>query len=157
MSLCEKSLMSRPDNPLFMREAEIVRRLRLLRYDDANRAPVRGGRKVPLIRVAKMAGLHRVTLYRAIFEGRISDKTRKALSRSLIMLQAQMKTGAVSHPPDPPQDKIVRSQDWNELSRCRSCGGWRFSPVIMNGTKWHFCDGCLPPEHYPALGARPIG
>ena len=155
ISLCERSLMSRPDNPLFMGEAEIVRELRLLRNDDANRAPVRGGRKVPLIRVAKMAGLHRVTLYRAIMQGRISDKSQEALSRALIMLQKD--TGAVSRPPGPPQDKIVRSQDWNELSRCRTCGGWQFSPVLMNSTKWYFCDGCLPPEHYPALGARPIG
>jgi hypothetical protein len=66
---------------------EIVRRLRLLRYDPDNRASVRGGRKIPLKRVAEMAGLHRATLYRGIFEGRISDKTRKALSPVLIMLQ----------------------------------------------------------------------
>ena len=143
MSLYKKSLVSR-----FMREAEIVRQLRLLRYDDANRAPVRGGRKVPLIRVAKMAGLHRATLYRAIMQGVISERSRAALSRALIMLQAQMKTGVA-----PPQDKIVRSQDWNELSRCSTCGGWQFSPVLMSGAKWHFCDGCLPPSQYPALGA----
>jgi hypothetical protein len=82
MSLYKKSLVSR-----FMREAEIVRQLRLLRYDPDNRASVRGGRKIPLKRVAEMAGLHRVTLYRAIFEGQISDKTREALSPVLIMLQ----------------------------------------------------------------------
>jgi hypothetical protein len=149
MSLWEKSLVSR-----FMSEAEIVRQLRLLRYGPDNRASVRGGRKIPLKRLAEMAGLHRATLYRAIFEGRISDKTRKALSRPLLMLQAKMSTGAVSRPPGPPQDKMVRSQDWNELSRCSTCGGWQFSPVLMNSTKWYFCDGCLPPSQYPALGAR---
>jgi hypothetical protein len=146
MSLYKKSLVSR-----FMRAAEIVRQLRLLVNDPDNRASVRGGRKIPLKRVAEMAGLHRATLYRAIFDGRISDKTRKALSPVLIMLQTD--TGAVSRPPGPPQDKIVRSQDWNELSRCRTCGGWQFSPVVMNSTKWYFCDGCLPPSQYPALGA----
>ena len=82
MNPYKKSLVSR-----FMREAEIVRQLRLLRYDDANRAPVRGGRKVPLIRVAKMADLHRATLYRAIMEGRISERSQARLSRALIMLQ----------------------------------------------------------------------
>jgi hypothetical protein len=84
MSLWEKSLVSRP----LMREAEIVRQLRLLVHDPDNRASVRGGRKVPLIRVAKMAGLHRVTLYRAIMEGRISERSRARLSRALIMLQS---------------------------------------------------------------------
>jgi hypothetical protein len=83
MSLYEKSLVSRP----VMRGAEIVRQLRLLRDDDANRAPVRGGRKVPLILVAKMAGLHRVTLYRATMQGRVSERSRAPLSRALIMLQ----------------------------------------------------------------------
>jgi len=146
MSLYEKSLVSR-----FMREAEVVRRLRLLRYGPDNRASVRGGRKIPLKRVAELADLHRVTLYRAIFEGRISDETREALSPVLIMLQTD--TGAVSRPPGPPQNKMVRSQDWNELSRCSTCGGWQFSPVLMSGAKWHFCDGCLPPSQYPALGA----
>src|SRR5262249_12409895 len=79
---------SRPYNPPFMREAEIVRQLRLLRKDDANRAPGPGGRKGPLIRVAKIAGLHRVTLHRAIMQGVISERSRAALSRALIMLQS---------------------------------------------------------------------
>ena len=130
-----------------MGEAEIVRELRLLRNDDANRAPVRGGRKVPLIRVAKMAGLHRATLYRAIFEGRISDKTRKALSPVLIMLQR-------APVPHPPQAKLVPAADYGEWCPCLTCGGIGFSPVMMNEVKWFFCNGCLPPEQYPALGAR---
>jgi hypothetical protein len=149
MSLCEKSLVSRP----VMREAEIVRQLQLLRNDDANRAPVRGGRKVPLIRVAKMAGLHRATLYRAIMQGRISDKSRVALSPALIM---HMDGGLLSRQPGPPprpQDKLVRAVDWNEWSFCRTCGGTSFSPVILHNAAWYFCDGCLPPSQYPALGA----
>jgi hypothetical protein len=62
-------------------------------------------------------------------------------------------------PPDPlpaPQDKLVRASDWNEWARCRTCAGRWFSPVLMNGSKWYFCDGCLPPAQYPALGARPV-
>jgi hypothetical protein len=67
-------------------DQEIIRRLRSLRYSPDNRAPVRGGRKIPLNYVAEMACLHRVTLYRAILDGQISEKTRKALSPVLIML-----------------------------------------------------------------------
>jgi hypothetical protein len=72
---------------LKLSEQEIIRRLQMLRYGSDNRANVRGGRKIPLRYVAEMAGVHRVTLYRAILQGRISGKTREALSPALIMLQ----------------------------------------------------------------------
>jgi hypothetical protein len=68
-------------------EQDIIRRLRLLRHDPQNRADSRGGRKIPLRWVAEMAGLDRATLYRAIWSGRISEKSRAALSPVLIMLQ----------------------------------------------------------------------
>ena len=68
-------------------EQEIIRRLRLLCNDPENRANVRGGRIIPLLRVAEFAGLHRVTLYRAIWYGRLSERSRAALSPVLIMLQ----------------------------------------------------------------------
>ena len=70
-----------------MSTEEIIRRLRLLRYSPHNRANVRGGRKIPLRYVAEMAGVHRVTLYRAILRGRISDYSRSVLSPVLIMSQ----------------------------------------------------------------------
>jgi hypothetical protein len=130
-----------------LREGEIVRRLRLLRHGPENRASVRGGRKIPLKCVAELAGLHRVTLYRAIFEGRISDKTREALSPVLNMLQR-------APVPHPPQAKLVRAADYCEWCPCLTCGGIGFSPVMMSEAKWFFCNGCLPPEQYPALGAR---
>jgi hypothetical protein len=66
-------------------DQEIVRRLRVLRYSPDNRAAVRGGRKIPLKRVAEMAGVHRVTLYRAILKGQLSGKSRVALSPVLMM------------------------------------------------------------------------
>jgi hypothetical protein len=58
----------------------------MLRYSPDNRASVRGGRKIPLKYVAWLANLHRATLYRAIMNGQISEKTREALSPVLIML-----------------------------------------------------------------------
>jgi hypothetical protein len=136
-------------------EQEIIRRLRSLRYSSENRANVRGGRKTPLKLLAELAGLHRVTLYRAFWYGRLSERSRAALSPVLIMHTGE---GLLPRPPDPPppQDKLVRAADRNEGSRCRTCGGRRFSPVIMNEAKWFFCDGCLPPAQYPALGARPV-
>lgn len=137
-----------------LRDEEITRWLRLLCYSPDNRANVRGGRKVPLTRVAEMAGLHRCTLYRTILSGRISERSRAALSPVLIM---QTGDGLSPAPADPtPQEKLVRVEDWNERSRCRTCGGRRFSPVIMNEAKWFFCDGCLPSTQYSALGARPL-
>jgi hypothetical protein len=70
-----------------MSEANLIRQLRTLRHSPDNRASVRGGRKIPLRHVAEMAGLHRATLYRAIMENRISNKSREALSPVLTMLQ----------------------------------------------------------------------
>jgi hypothetical protein len=68
---------------------EIIRRLRMLRYSPDNRAPVRGGRKIPLNYVAGVANLHRATLYRAIMSGQLSEKSRAALSVALAMLSAR--------------------------------------------------------------------
>jgi hypothetical protein len=74
----------RNESPL-MNQRDIVRELRLLRYDPANG---RGrGRRIPINYIAKVAGLHRVTLYRAIMSGFLSEKSRSALSRALIMSQ----------------------------------------------------------------------
>jgi hypothetical protein len=65
-------------------ESEIIRELRRLRHDPANG---RGkGRKVPIRRIAEQAGVHRATLYRAIVEGRISDKSCEALSPVLLFM-----------------------------------------------------------------------
>ena len=77
----------RTNTPQLLSEGEIIRRLRRLRHSPDNRASVRGGRKIPLRHVAEMAGLHRATLYRAIMENRISNKSREALSPVLIMSQ----------------------------------------------------------------------
>ena len=66
---------------------EIIRWLRLLCYSPDNRALVRGGRKIAIKYVAWLANLHRATLYRAITSGRISEKTREALSPVLILLK----------------------------------------------------------------------
>jgi len=68
-------------------DQEIVRRLRMLRYSPDNRAPVRGGWKISIKYVAWLANLHWATLYRAITSGRISEKTREALSPVLILLK----------------------------------------------------------------------
>ena len=137
---------------------EIIRWLRLLCYSPDNRALVRGGRKIAIKYVAWLANLHRATLYRAITSGKLSEKSRMALSPVLTRLQASETGRRCSlDPSPPPQDKLVRGVDWNEWSRCRSCGGHGFSPVIMNSSKWYFCDSCLPPTQYPALGARACG
>src|SRR6516164_4707883 len=128
---------------------EIIRWLRLLCYSPDNRALVRGGRKIAIKYVAWLANLHRATLYRAITSGKLSEKSRMALSPVLTRLQASETGRRCSlDPSPPPQDKLVRGVDWNEWSRCRSCGGHGFSPVIMNSSKWYFCDSCLPPTQY---------
>ena len=80
-----------PTNTSQLSEEEIIRQLRMLRYSPDNRAAVRGGRKIPLRHIAEMAGLHRASLYRAMMENRISDKSRAALSRVLhFMSQSSM-------------------------------------------------------------------
>jgi hypothetical protein len=68
--------------PSQMNASEIVRELRRLCYDRANG---RGkGRKVPIKCIAERAGIHRATLYRIIRDGRVSDKSRVALSLVLV-------------------------------------------------------------------------
>jgi hypothetical protein len=76
----------RANAPPLLSEEKIIRQLRALRHSPDNRASVRGGRKIPLRHVAEMAGLHRATLYRAIMESRISDKSREALSPVLLFM-----------------------------------------------------------------------
>jgi hypothetical protein len=71
-------------SPRLMSAPDIVRELRRLRYDPANG---RGrGRKEPLKRIAEQAGVHRATLYRIICDGRISDKSREALSLGRVLI-----------------------------------------------------------------------
>jgi hypothetical protein len=143
--------------PRLLSKAEIVRALR--RYS--------GDRRVPLAVVASLAGLSRQTLYELMrgTSGVMTEATQARLSTAI----SEIEDGAVRirrrgqrwevdcapNPLPPPQDKLVRAADLNEWARCRSCGGRWFSPVIMNGTRWFFCDQCLPPAQYPALGARP--
>jgi hypothetical protein len=134
---------------------------------------LRGEHRVPLAVVASLAQLSRQTLYEVLHEvlrgtsGVMSEATQARLSAVIseiedgtIKIRRRGQRWEVDCGPDPsppPQDKLVRAADWNEWSRCRTCGGGWFSPVIMNGAKWFFCDGCLPPVQYPALGARPVG
>jgi hypothetical protein len=79
-----KPFMAFIDKPRLLSVEEITRQLRTLRYSLDNRARVRGGRKVPLKRIAEQAGMHRATLYRIIWGGRISDNSRVALSLVLM-------------------------------------------------------------------------
>jgi hypothetical protein len=80
--LCDEHNNYAPFSSRLMSASEIVRELRRLRYDPANG---RGkARKVPLKRIAEQAGVHRMTVYRIIWGGRISDKSRVALSLVLV-------------------------------------------------------------------------
>ena len=76
-------------SPPLMSAAEIVRELRRLRHDPANG---RGkGRVVPIKWVAEQAGVDRTCLYRIILGGRVSRRSREALSPVLIfMLQERV-------------------------------------------------------------------
>jgi hypothetical protein len=66
----------------------MVRQLRLLRYGPDNRASVRGWTKGPAYsRRENGAGL---SVYRAIWQGRISDRSQSALSRALIICKRRL-------------------------------------------------------------------
>lgn len=60
-----------------MTEAELVRRLRAIRYD-----PRKSRRPLPLKRIAERAGLSRELVYRAIL-GHMTEATRLALSAAM--------------------------------------------------------------------------
>ena len=68
-------------------DQEIERRLRMLRYSPDNRTPGAWRLEISIKYVAWLANLHWATLYRAITSGRISEKTREALSPVLILLK----------------------------------------------------------------------
>ena len=74
------------NKPQLLSAEEIICLLRTLRYSPDNRGSVRGGRKIPLRRIAEMAGVHRARLYRIIQDGRVSDKSREALSPVLLFM-----------------------------------------------------------------------
>ena len=75
----------RPAEPALMSAADIVRTLTWLRYAPANG---RGkGRKTAIKAVAEAAGVDRGTVYRIIQSGRVSEKSREALSPVLLMLK----------------------------------------------------------------------
>jgi hypothetical protein len=140
-------------------EREIVRTLLSYRYDRRRRVPIKA--------VAEACQLHRSVLYDAMLTGRVSERARAVLSTAIGWIAdgrlrfrrvAQVWDPDYRTPPDPlppPQQRLVRAADFVEWSRCQSCGGLWYSPVIMNGASWFFCDGCLPEAQWPALGARP--
>jgi hypothetical protein len=80
--LCDEPNNCAPFSSRLMSASEIVRELRRLRYDRANGCG--RGRKVPIKRIAEQSGVHRMTVYRIIRDGRVSDKSRIALSLVLV-------------------------------------------------------------------------
>jgi hypothetical protein len=148
-----------PDGSRLLSEREIVRALWMYRYDRRRRVPIKA--------LAEACQLHRSVLYDAMLTGRVSERARAILStvigwiadgRLRFQRVGQVWDPDYRFPPDPlppPQPRLVRAADFVEWSRCQSCGSLWFSPVVMNGAPWFFCDGCLPEAQWPAVGARP--
>lgn len=120
--------------------------------------------------IARMAGVSRSLIYRVI-RG-ITPLTPAVKERLESVLEAidggtvkiervgQVWGGDYRDPPavmPPPQDKMVRAEDWNEWARCRSCAGRAWTRVTLHGTKahWYLCDGCLWWET-AGMGARRV-
>lgn len=126
-------------------------------------------RRVPIAAVATLCEVTRETIYQAA-RGQMSEITRVRLSAVLRWIEddtlrfrrvgretwlAEWRTPP--NPLPPPQDRMTRAVDWNEWSRCRSCGGARWTRVTLHGTSavWYLCDTCTWWET-AGLGARPV-
>jgi hypothetical protein len=154
---------------------EVVRRLRgcMLKYCEDR------SRRSPFTAIAGMADVTPKLLYLIVLgRRRLTESVRKRLSAVLLDIESgalrffrrgwqwfseyrEPRDGRPSPlyptpaPPPPPQDRMVGAVDYVDGARCRSCQGWRFSPVVIPGRSMVFvCDNCLPESQWPAIGAQ---
>lgn len=59
-------------------------------------------------------------------------------------------------PPDQPPiiPRLAPACSWNLFTRCRSCGGNKWLPVIVDNKDYVACYACLPPPLWKSLAAR---
>jgi len=147
-----------PGGGRLLSEREIVRALWMYRYDRRRRVPIKA--------LAEACQLHRSVLYDAMHAVRVSERASAILSTVIGQIADDRlrfrRVGQVwepdyRFPPDPlppPQPRLVRATDFVEWSRCQSCGGLWFSPVIMNGAPWFFLRR-MPARSAVAGAGRP--
>lgn len=140
-------------------DAEIARRLSSLQRS-------RGHGRVPVASVARHLGLSRPTIYKYL-RGRIpARKPARRYWLSVFLLDLERKALAFERkgqswrkvrrtPPDPlppPQDKIVRADEWNEWAHCRTCDCNNWLPAYHFSKALMVCASCIPLGQFPYLG-----
>ena len=145
--------------PSVLSAAEVVYWLRRCRLGNRPR--------IPISQLAAAAGLHRITLFRAMKTGCVSDATCAALTPLLREVGAgtlgsrrrkhQWEAVELRRAPDPrlpPQPRIVQDAEYLP-ARCRSCGLAAYSAFEGLGGKLYWaCDGCVGEPDRMMLGYR---
>lgn len=120
---------------------------------------------MPVTCLAAQARLSRPTLYKIARGGRVPDRKRVSMvlalhgleARTLAFVRRRQRWEAVRRlPPDrmpPPQDKMMRADEWNEWARCRTCGGSDWLGAFQQGGRaLMVCAACVPRSQFSALG-----
>lgn len=148
----------------FLSGGELAHRLEAYRSDSRYRGP----RRVPLARLALVAGVSRPSLYAAM-RGELSETTHRRLRRAIGYIDEGRLTfrreGRQWHedwhqPPHalpPPQDKRIREAEWNRWASCRTCGGRKWNAVRdLSGRSWMACENCVPGHQFRYLGLTAV-
>jgi hypothetical protein len=153
-------------------ESEIIRSLRRLRYDSSNIGR-HGMRTMPLQLVANLARVDYMDLNNYLVGrkplgpiklARIAHVVRQVEDDRVRMYRTGRKGERgwfqeieYRDPPErrpPPQDRLVRADDWREWARCRTCQGDRWRSIAMGNSFWYACRTCVADNQLPAIGAR---
>jgi hypothetical protein len=147
--------------PRLLPANEIVRELRRFRYE----SEFSGARRVPISCLASLCGIDRQTIYTAMMGQEVSHAVKAKLSWAIVLIREgrlrftrrrqrwEFEFRIPPNPLPPPQPPLVRGDDFNEWSRCWACGSLKWSPVSMNGSRWHVCLSCVPKSQWRAIGA----
>ncbi len=133
-------------------------------------------RRVDITAMCAMAGVSWVKLYEQLRRGWLNERMQAVLSpilrdieagRIKFRLASRGRCKRDTNPdgeieyrqpparPPPPQPRVIRADDYNEWSRCQSCGSPHFSSFKGLAGKLHYaCDGCVTEADRKMLGAR---
>ncbi len=137
-------------------DAEIITRLKTYYYGSYHKGP----RQVPIAGIARLCGLNEQTLFDAMKRGGVTERNRQIVSTILLMMEEgyiEVKPQGVVNFPDPPaelpppQDKIVRAEEWQRFAPCRTCSGTQWGEAWNRKQAMRICLKCVPENQWKAL------
>lgn len=124
----------------------------------------RGPGRVPVAILCKHLGISRPTYYAIAKGGRVAERSRPVFSivlgslehRTLLFERRRNRWQTIRRSPPvplpPPQDKMMRADEWNEWARCRTCAALSWIPALRGGRPHWVCGRCIPHDQFPYLG-----